>query len=123
MRDLGHEVEDVQVFTWKLKNMKSLNRELTSTEFECGELKWYVSPLLDTTCQGSLTLHRRILFFPFGNRSTPPYDTVSIYLDSNPNNVPDDWHKCAQFAIVLSNPNDPTIYIEARTFLPSQIPI
>lgn len=60
---------------------------------------------------------RRILLFPFGNSNAPPNDTVSVYLDyAEPKKAPEGWHACAQFALVISNPNDPTIYTVSRMF-------
>ena len=59
--------------------------------------------------------YRRILLFPFGNSNAPPNDTVSVYLDyAEPKKSPEGWHACAQFALVISNPNDPTIYTVSR---------
>ncbi|KZT28449.1 cysteine proteinase [Neolentinus lepideus HHB14362 ss-1] len=93
MPDLGHEVKEFKVYHWKLSNWKKLEKKLTSPEFDCGGHRW------------------RILLFPFGNSNAPPNDTVSVYLDyANPKNVPEGWHACAQFALVISNPHDPTIY-------------
>ncbi|CAL1704393.1 unnamed protein product [Somion occarium] len=93
MPDLGHEVKDFKVFTWQLNNWKKLEKKITSPEFECGGHKW------------------RILLFPFGNSNAPPNDTVSVYLDyAEPKRAPEGWHACAQFALVISNPHDPTIY-------------
>lgn len=93
MPDLGHDVKDFQVFTWRLTNWKKLDKKLTSPEFECGGHKW------------------RILLFPFGNSNAPPNDTVSVYLDyAEPKKAPDGWHACAQFALVISNIHDPTVF-------------
>ncbi|KAF4576508.1 hypothetical protein EYR40_000746 [Pleurotus pulmonarius] len=93
MPDLGHEVKDFQVFTWRLTNWKKLEKKITSPEFECGGHKW------------------RILLFPFGNSNAPPNDTVSVYLDyAEPKKAPEGWHACAQFALVISNIYDPAIY-------------
>lgn len=52
--------------------------------------------------------NRRILLFPSGNN----VDQCSIYLEHGfePGSVPEDWSCCVQFALVLWNPNDPTIY-------------
>src|SRR5215469_7792922 len=62
-------------------------------------------------------LSRRILLFPFGNSNAPPNDTVSVYLDyANPKGAPEGWHACAQFALVISNPHDPTIFTVSRTY-------
>ncbi|ESK93065.1 ubiquitin carboxyl-terminal hydrolase 5 [Moniliophthora roreri MCA 2997] len=93
MPDLGHDIKDLQVFTWRLEHWKKLEKKITSPEFECGGHKW------------------RILLFPFGNSNAPPNDTVSVYLDyAEPKKAPEGWHACAQFALVISNPHDPTIY-------------
>ncbi|KAG6911473.1 hypothetical protein DXG01_014547 [Tephrocybe rancida] len=93
MPDLGHDVKDFQVFTWHLNNWKKLEKKLTSPEFDCGGHKW------------------RILLFPFGNSNAPPNDTVSVYLDyAEPKKAPEGWHACAQFALVISNINDPTVF-------------
>ncbi|KAG8763667.1 hypothetical protein FRC11_014280 [Ceratobasidium sp. 423] len=92
--DLGHEVEDFQVYTWKLSKWRQLEKKITSPDFDCGGHRW------------------RILLFPAGNSNSPPNDTVSIYLDyANPKNAPEGWHACAQFALVMSNPQDPTNFV------------
>jgi ubiquitin carboxyl-terminal hydrolase 7 len=53
---------------------------------------------------------RRILLFPFGNSNGQPNDMVSVYLDyADPKGSPEGWHVCAQFALVISNLNDPTV--------------
>ncbi|KAF9047647.1 cysteine proteinase [Panaeolus papilionaceus] len=98
MPDLGHDVKDFKVFTWPLTNWRKLEKKLTSPEFECGGHKWSVRSV-------------RILLFPSGNSNAPPNDTVSVYLQyAEPNKSPGGWHVCAQFALVISNPNDPTIF-------------
>lgn len=67
---------------------------------------------------------RRILLFPFGNSNAPPNDTVSVYLDyAEPKKAPEGWHACAQFALVISNPNDPTIYTVSRECMSSHLQI
>jgi hypothetical protein len=43
MPDLGHDVKDFKVFTWRLNNWKKLDKKLTSSDFECGGHKWYVT--------------------------------------------------------------------------------
>jgi ubiquitin carboxyl-terminal hydrolase 7 len=40
MPDLGHDVKDFKVFTWRLTNWKKLEKKLTSPEFDCGGHKW-----------------------------------------------------------------------------------
>lgn len=66
---------------------------------------------------------RRILLFPFGNSNAPPNDTVSVYLDyAEPKKSPEGWHACAQFALVISNPHDPTIYTVSRKYMSGYLP-
>jgi len=106
MPDPGLEVEDFKVFTWKLTNWRKLEKKLTGPEFECGGHRW------------------RILLFPFGNSNAPPNDTVSVYLDyASSKNTPENWHACAQFALVISNPHDPRIYTVSHAhhrFIPEE---
>ncbi|KAI0763671.1 cysteine proteinase [Irpex lacteus] len=86
MPDLGHEVKDSTVYTWKLSNWKKLDKKLTSPDFECGGHRW------------------RILLFPFGNSNAPPNDTVSVYLDyADPKRAPEVRARYLE-------PHDPTIY-------------
>ncbi|KAH7889278.1 hypothetical protein F5I97DRAFT_1934219 [Phlebopus sp. FC_14] len=93
MPDLGHDVKDFKVYTWRLTNWKKLEKKITSPEFDCGGHRW------------------RILLFPFGNSNAPPNDTVSVYLDyADPKKAPEGWHACAQFALVISNVHDGSIY-------------
>jgi ubiquitin carboxyl-terminal hydrolase 7 len=42
MPELGHDVKDFKVFTWRLNNWKKLDKKLTSPDFECGGHKWWV---------------------------------------------------------------------------------
>ncbi|TDL19869.1 hypothetical protein BD410DRAFT_791764 [Rickenella mellea] len=87
----GHNVEDTKVYTWRLNNWRNLEKRVTSPEFKCGGQRW------------------RILLFPFGNSWTKP-QTISLYLDYDAKSAPKGWHTHAQFALVVSNPHDPTIY-------------
>jgi len=42
---------------------------------------------------------------------------VSVYLDyADPKSQPDGWHVCAQFALALSHPTDPTVYSSSREY-------
>ncbi|KAK3819643.1 MAG: ubiquitin carboxyl-terminal hydrolase 5 [Benniella sp.] len=79
-----------EIFQWDIKDWRALDKRVTGPEFEIGGYKW------------------RILLFPQGNNS----ETVSVYLDSaEPREQQDpNWHVCAQFALLMSNPNDPTVY-------------
>ncbi len=40
--DMGYDVKDFKVFTWKLGSWKKLDKKLTSPDFECGGHKWCV---------------------------------------------------------------------------------
>jgi ubiquitin carboxyl-terminal hydrolase 7 len=116
MPELGHDVRNFKVFTWRLSNWKKLEKKLTSPDFECGGHKWY-APVIAPIRRPYITtaLRRRILLFPFGNSNAPPNDTVSVYLDyAEPKKAPEGWHACAQFALVISNIHDPTIYSVSR---------
>ncbi|KAL1915750.1 uncharacterized protein VTP21DRAFT_6509 [Calcarisporiella thermophila] len=91
MTDMQLEVEDFEVYHWDIKDWKSLNRRTTGPEFDAGGWKW------------------RILLFPAGN-NVP--EQISVYLDfADPQGAPEGWHVCAQFALVISNPHNPNIYI------------
>lgn len=105
MPDLGHEIEDFTVFSWRLNKWKTLDKKLTSPEFECGGHRW------------------RILMFPTGNSNAPPNESVSIYLDYADPKTSTDWHACAQFALVMSNIHDPSIYVVSHAhhrFVPEE---
>jgi hypothetical protein len=59
---------------------------------------------------------RNILLFPQGNSNGQANDMVSVYLNyGDPKQAKDGWHVCAQFALAISNPHDPTIFIQSRT--------
>ena len=55
MPDLGHDVKEFKVYTWKLANWKKLEKKLTSPEFECGGHKRYAQH----TTRLSLSSHFR----------------------------------------------------------------
>jgi ubiquitin carboxyl-terminal hydrolase 7 len=40
MPDLGYDVKEFRVFTWKLTGWKKLEKKLTSPEFDCGGHRW-----------------------------------------------------------------------------------
>ncbi|KAL7416026.1 hypothetical protein BDY24DRAFT_406155 [Mrakia frigida] len=93
MPDLGQEVEDFQVQTWRVQNWSASSKRMVGADFLCGGHKW------------------RILIFPQGNANGQPNDMVSVYLDySNPKAAAEGWHSCAQFALAISNPNDPSVF-------------
>ncbi|KAJ7743890.1 hypothetical protein B0H14DRAFT_3607165 [Mycena olivaceomarginata] len=81
MPKLDHDVIDSAVYAWRLQNWKKSEKKLTSDEFWCGGHKW------------------RILLFPFGNSTTP-----------NDTQASENWHACVQFALVISNIHDPTVF-------------
>ncbi|KAI8145421.1 hypothetical protein BJV82DRAFT_603604 [Fennellomyces sp. T-0311] len=86
------ETEDIQVFHWHIKDWKGLEARCHGPVFHAGGYPW------------------QILLFPKGNNQS---ESVSIYLEvANPSThgLPNDWHVCAQFTLVLSHPDDPTNY-------------
>src|SRR6201985_1605475 len=75
--------------TWHIEKWRTLSRREHGPVFECGGHPW------------------RGLFFPYGNQGA----CASFYLEPGFENAPPtDWYACVQFALVLWNPNDPTLY-------------
>lgn len=62
-----------------------------------------------------LACRRNVLLFPMGNSNGQANDMVSVYLNYGDQKAVEGWHVCAQFALAISNPNDPTVYIQSRT--------
>lgn len=87
-----YETEAEAVFTWDIQNWRSLPRRTHGPVFHCAGHPW------------------RILFFPAGNAAT---DSISFYLEHGfgEEKPPEEWYACAQFMLVLHNPNDPSLYI------------
>ncbi|GAA5865830.1 hypothetical protein JCM8547_005726 [Rhodosporidiobolus lusitaniae] len=96
LSDMGEEVDDFQVFTWKLTDYRRMDKKSLSPEFSCGGHKW------------------NILLFPMGNSNGQANDMVSVYLNYGDQKASEGWHVCAQFALAISNPNDPTVYIQSQ---------
>ncbi|KWU45004.1 ubiquitin carboxyl-terminal hydrolase 5 [Rhodotorula sp. JG-1b] len=96
LSDMGEPVEDFQVFKWPLKDYRRMDKKLLSPEFSCGGHKW------------------NILLFPMGNSNGQANDMVSVYLNYGDQKASEGWHVCAQFALAISNPNDPTVYIQSQ---------
>lgn len=86
------ETEAEAVYTWDITNWRQLPKKSHGPVFHCAGHPW------------------RILFFPAGNAAS---ESVSFYLEQGfaDEKPPEDWYACAQFMLVLHNPNDPTIYI------------
>ncbi|RMD43270.1 hypothetical protein DV735_g1801, partial [Chaetothyriales sp. CBS 134920] len=83
------EVEDRAHHTWHIKHWRTLPRKEHGPVFHCGGAPW------------------RVLFFPFGNQ----VDCASFYLEHGfETEPPADWYMCVNFALVLWNPNHPTLY-------------
>ncbi|KAI2695503.1 hypothetical protein CBS147317_7782 [Penicillium roqueforti] len=75
--------------TWRLSDWRKMERKSHGPVFRCGGSPW------------------RILFFPYGNQT----EFASFYLEHAwENGPPENWYACVQFALVLSNVNDPSIY-------------
>lgn len=84
-----HETEDEIIHTWHIEKWRNLSRREHGPVFHCGGSPW------------------RALFFPFGNS----VDCASFYLEHGfETDPPPDWYACVQFALVLWNPNDPTLH-------------
>ncbi|GAA5900428.1 uncharacterized protein JCM6883_002840 [Sporobolomyces salmoneus] len=96
LSDMGEEVEDFTRFTWKLSEYRRMDKKTTSPEFSCGGHKW------------------NILLFPMGNSNGQANDMVSVYLNYGDQKASEGWHVCAQFCLAISNPNDPTVYIQSQ---------
>ncbi|KAG6004547.1 hypothetical protein E4U21_000931 [Claviceps maximensis] len=77
--------------TWTVENWRNLGKREHGPIFQAGGYPW------------------RILLFPHGNNT----DQCSIYLEHGfeADAVPENWTCCVQFALVLWNPNDPSLYI------------
>ncbi|PHH89821.1 hypothetical protein CDD83_5201 [Cordyceps sp. RAO-2017] len=77
--------------TWTVENWRSLGKKEHGPVFHAGGSPW------------------RILLFPHGNNT----DQCSIYLEHgfDANTIPENWSCCVQFALVLWNPNDPSLYV------------
>lgn len=85
--DLETEAETIN--TWHIEKWRQLTKREHGPAFNCGGSPW------------------RVLFFPFGNG----VDCASFYLEHGyEEEPPKDWYACVQFALVLWNPNDPTVY-------------
>jgi ubiquitin carboxyl-terminal hydrolase 7 len=87
------ETVDESMSTWDIVSWREMQRKEHGPVFECGGFPF------------------RVLFFPWGNN----VEHASFYLehgydDSNP--PPEGWYACAQFLLVLWNPNDPRIFVQ-----------
>ncbi|KAL0095137.1 hypothetical protein F4703DRAFT_1766363 [Phycomyces blakesleeanus] len=90
------ETKYTHVFHWNITDWRSLEPKSHSPVFHAGEFPW------------------RILLFPKGNSQ---HDFTSVYLevaDPAANNLTPGWHVCAQFSLIISNPNDPTVYYHSN---------
>ncbi|KAI9758437.1 MAG: hypothetical protein M4579_003067 [Chaenotheca gracillima] len=83
------ETESEAVNTWTIEHWRQLAHREHGPTFQCGDSPW------------------RVLFFPYGNN----VDHASFYLEQGfEEKPPEDWYACVQFALVLWNRNDPSIY-------------
>ncbi|PLN77676.1 ubiquitin C-terminal hydrolase [Aspergillus taichungensis] len=89
-QDPDLETEDEAWHTWHIQDWKKLKKKEHGPVFQCAGFPW------------------RILFFPYGNHA----DYASFYLEHAwEEEPPENWYACVQFALVLSNVNDPSIYV------------
>jgi hypothetical protein len=90
MPDLGHDVKDFTVYTWRLNNWKKLEKKLTSPEFDCGGHKWsrpfslfHLSILLIFSCLSVNSLSGEFSFFPLETQMRPRM-ILSLYISIMP---------------------------------------
>ncbi|OBT97972.2 hypothetical protein VE01_03889 [Pseudogymnoascus verrucosus] len=85
------EIEQQTSQTWQIQDWKKLEKRVYWPTFECGGSTW------------------RVLMYPSGNN----VEFVSMYLEAGPkiDKEEDDWYACAEFAIVLWNPSQPSKYV------------
>ncbi|TFK23741.1 hypothetical protein FA15DRAFT_670223 [Coprinopsis marcescibilis] len=88
--DLGHKVNGLKIFTWRLNNWSKLDMKVTSATIECGGYNW------------------RILLYPYGTTPSTDNESTTLYLEYLSRYSAN--QASAQFAFVLSNIRDPTIY-------------
>ncbi|ORY78391.1 putative ubiquitin carboxyl-terminal hydrolase 5 [Leucosporidium creatinivorum] len=96
LSDMGEETEDFTVFTWPLSEYRRQDKKVLSPDFWCAGHKW------------------NVLLFPMGNSNGQANDMVSVYLNYGDQKAVEGWHVCAQFALAISNPGDPTVYIQSQ---------
>ena len=84
------EIEAEAHHTWHIEEWRRLDRREQGPVFQAGKQPW------------------RVLLFPFGNN----VENVSFYLEHGfDGEPPEDWYACVQFALVLWNTQDPSIYM------------
>ncbi|KAL1970798.1 hypothetical protein VTN77DRAFT_2632 [Rasamsonia byssochlamydoides] len=89
-KDPDLETEAETYHTWHITDWRKLRRKEHGPIFECAGFPW------------------RILFFPYGNH----VEHASFYLEHAwEKEPPENWYACVQFALVLWNVNDPSIYV------------
>ncbi|KAL4789589.1 hypothetical protein BDV19DRAFT_373829 [Aspergillus venezuelensis] len=89
-KDPDLETADETWHTWSIQDWRKLKKKEHGPTFQCGGFPW------------------RVLFFPYGNH----VEHASFYLEHAWENEPlENWYACVQFALVLWNPNDPSINI------------
>ncbi|KAK9546263.1 ubiquitin-specific protease ubp15 [Aspergillus fumigatus] len=89
-KDPDLETADEAYHTWHIQDWRKLKKKEHGPIFQCGGFPW------------------RVLFFPYGNH----VDYASFYLEHAwEKEPPENWYACVQFALVLWNVNDPSIYV------------
>ncbi|CAO3694083.1 unnamed protein product [Rhizopus stolonifer] len=86
------ETEETGVFHWSIQDWKGLEDKCHSPAFHVKGFPW------------------RILLFPRGNNQKKSFSFYVEIADPKDGSLPEDWHVCAQFAVAISNPNEPTIH-------------
>ncbi|KAJ7920444.1 hypothetical protein B0H13DRAFT_2422418 [Mycena leptocephala] len=93
MPELGHDVKDFQVYTWQLNDWKKLDKKLT----------------IIRVCRAHSRAKFSGVYYSFRLETLLQRQTTT-------KKVPEGWHACVQFALVICNIHHPTVYIVSRTF-------
>ncbi|KAG1172248.1 hypothetical protein G6F70_001903 [Rhizopus microsporus] len=90
------ETEETGVFHWHIKDWKGLEDKCHGPVFHVKGFPW------------------RILLFPRGNNQKKSFSFYLEVADPKDGTLPEGWHVCAQFALAVSNPTDPTLYYSSH---------
>ena len=110
----NHDVKEFQVFHWKLRDWKELERKLTSPEFDCGGYKWCILPGYRRVCHS-----HRLTMYPGRYISSPVGDLafhqMTVFLSISIAPAPRLWKRVGTLA--------PNLRWPSQTFtIPQSIP-
>ncbi|ODQ66799.1 hypothetical protein NADFUDRAFT_50704 [Nadsonia fulvescens var. elongata DSM 6958] len=114
----GLEVDEESTFTWEIKDWQSLEKKTHGPRFTFHNYNWDI--LLFPHGNNSPSVSLYLNASPADSKSSSPESSVEIGMDAGAGeveNVPlktneaeQDWAVCAQFSLVMWNPDDPSIY-------------